>query len=55
MAKDKKDKKNKRCEECGERKSDVQRIPDPFAEEVTGETWMRNLCHADAQARFEES
>jgi hypothetical protein len=47
--------KNKKCEECGERKPDVAKIPDPFAENVTGEIWMRNLCKDDARKRFEES
>jgi hypothetical protein len=47
--------KNKKCEECGERKPDVEKIPDPFTENVHGETWMRNLCKDDAQKRFEES
>lgn len=47
-------KKGRKCEVCGERKPDVEKMPDPLAAEVYGETWMRNLCEDDAQKIAED-
>lgn len=44
----------RKCEECGHRKTDVARVPDPFAAEVNDEEWMRWLCERCVQDRSDE-
>ena len=46
--------KNKRCDECGDRKPDVQSLPDPFAQDVNDEIWIRNLCNGCYSNRCDE-
>lgn len=45
----------KKCEECGERKKNVTKVADPFAEQVNDEVWMRWLCGPCAQNRADEA
>lgn len=46
--------KHKRCDECGNRKPDVREVTDPFAEDVNGEVWLRQLCEPCVQDRADE-
>ena len=46
----------RRCQECGVRRSDVERMPDPFVEGQGEEgAEQMDLCPPCAIARFEES
>ena len=50
-------KKNSKCQECGERRPDVEKMPDPFAEALfpDEEHEVMKLCPPCAIARFEDS
>ncbi|MGW1840681.1 hypothetical protein [Streptomyces sp. NPDC002067] len=48
----------RKCQECGERRRDVQLMPDPFSEALYPEDTDHDLmwlCAPCATARFEES
>ncbi|WP_432587007.1 hypothetical protein ABVG11_15150 [Streptomyces sp. HD1123-B1] len=50
--------KNKKCQECGERRPDVEKMPDPFTEALYPERddhEVMKLCPPCATERFEDS